>query len=96
MPPFFFAQRVDFCSQTRQNRTISLTDQVNEQGIETMSKTYYAEATVISTGEIMCDSGLSAAQIEQLRQVEKEGRISGLVVEEDIDIVAAFRNSVNI
>lgn len=61
-----------------------------------MTKTYYAEATVKATGEIMCDSGLSSAQIAILREREQMGVISGLIVEEDIDIVAAFRNSVNI
>lgn len=62
-----------------------------------MATTYYAEATVTATGEEMCDSGLTLAQIEQLREVERQGRISNLrVMDEGFDIVAAFRNSVNI
>lgn len=59
-------------------------------------QTFYAEATVIATGELMSDSGLTAVQVEQLREVERQGKITGLIVEEDIDIVAAFRNSVNV
>lgn len=62
-----------------------------------MATTYYAEATVIATGEEMCDSGLTGAQIEQLREVERQGKISNLrVMDENLDIVAAFRNSVRI
>lgn len=59
-------------------------------------ETFYAEATVIATGELMADSGLTAAQVEQLREVERQGRISGLVIEKEIDIVSAFRNSVSV
>lgn len=62
-----------------------------------MATTYYAEATVIATGEDMCDSGLTSAQIEQLRKAERLGKISDLrIMDENFDIVAAFRNSVNV
>lgn len=62
-----------------------------------MANTYYAEATVIATGEEMFDSGLTSAQVEKLREVERQGRISNLrVMDENFDIVAAFRNSVRI
>ena len=56
--------------------------------------TYYAEATITATGQLMADSGLTAAQIEHLRAAEQRGTISGLTVAEDIDIVAAFRGAV--
>lgn len=52
--------------------------------------TYYVEATVVSTGENMYDTGLSAEQVEYLRGAERRGVISGLVVSRDVDLVAAF------
>lgn len=56
--------------------------------------TYYAEATVTATGQLMSDSGLTAAQIEHLRAAETNGTISGLIVEQDVDLVPAFGGGV--
>lgn len=53
-------------------------------------KTYTAEATVTATGVTMWQDGLTSAQIEHLRVAESQGRISGLTVSDDVDLVAAF------
>lgn len=52
--------------------------------------TYYVEATLAKTGELMADSGLTAEQVQYLRDAQERGVISGLTVEEDIDLAAAF------
>lgn len=53
--------------------------------------TYYVEATVPGRG-LMQDMGLTASQVEQLRDAERAGKISGLIVREDItDLAGAFR-----
>lgn len=58
--------------------------------------TFYAEATIAATGQLMADSGLSVAQIERLRQAEARGTITGLTVSADIDVIAAFRQAVQL
>lgn len=54
-------------------------------------ETYYVEATVTASGILMADTGLTAAMVDQLRDAESRGVISGLIVEKDVDIVSAFR-----
>lgn len=54
--------------------------------------TFYVEATVVATGILMADSGLTAEQVERLRAAEARGIISGLIVEQDVDLASAFRN----
>ncbi len=52
--------------------------------------TFTAEATVAATGTVMWQDGLTAGQVAQLRQAEADGKITGLTVEKDVDLVAAF------
>ena len=54
--------------------------------------TFYAEAVVVSTGQLMADSGLSAEMVARLRAAEQKGLIRDLVVDRDVDLVQAFRN----
>ena len=54
--------------------------------------TYYVEAYVPSQDALMCDSGLTAAQVDRLREAERNGTIRDLLVAEDIDMVAAFQS----
>lgn len=57
--------------------------------------TFYAEATVVATGQLMADMGLSAEYVERLRDAERRGVISGLIVEPDAgDLAAMFRAGV--
>ena len=46
--------------------------------------TYYVEATIVSTGVLMQDSGMTQAQVDHLRGAESRGIISGLYVAEDL------------
>lgn len=50
----------------------------------------YAEATITATGQLMADTGLTNAQVATLREAERNGTITGLIISEDIDLTAAF------
>lgn len=55
-----------------------------------MTTTYYAEAFIPSRNALMADTGLTAAQVERLREAERKGTICDLIVTEDINMTRAF------
>lgn len=52
--------------------------------------TYYVEAFVPARNALMADTGLTADQVERLREAERNGTIRDLIVTEDVNMTRAF------